>query len=401
MEDPRPGPGADHPARLSPRAIVRTLAASRRESSTIELKGPIRGVRFEARRGQGRWVLHQRTRTGARRKIALGPWPQVSIEEAAIRGQAAKRWFKGKLTLGDVLARYDADVLAAAPSGRPRLRSLTLLMAPLLEQKISRIGQKDLMRCYDEIAARAPVHANRALAYARAFLAWASEEGLAAENPLAEFRNPAYEPKRFTVLGYDELGEVFAAAQSLGYPFGPVIRLLILTLATRQQVASMRRGDLDDALTLWTLPQRLDDQALALQIPLPQAGRRELQLALCHAPSGSDLIFTTNGLTAVSGWSKAKRRLDGLIWARRLARYGERAQRIDWRLQDIRRSFVTFQAGRPGKDPTVERCLGRIASIPLADRSWFFGEGALEIHRDMLDRWADDILSEAATWAEG
>ena len=64
------------------------------------------------------------------------------------------------------------------------------------------------------------------------------------QNILVHAGRPTREDKRFDMLTYEALGEIYAAAGRLGYPFGPAYRLMILTLATREEVASVRLADL-------------------------------------------------------------------------------------------------------------------------------------------------------------
>lgn len=62
-------------------------------------------------------------------------------------------------------------------------------------------------------------------------------------SPVAGMRRPelgyvAWE----RVLSMDELKAVWAAADKMGYPFGPMERLLILTAQRRAEVANLERG---------------------------------------------------------------------------------------------------------------------------------------------------------------
>jgi integrase len=65
-------------------------------------------------------------------------------------------------------------------------------------------------------------------------------------------------------------------AAALGYPFGPFVRLLILTEQRRGEVATMRRHDVDLPTAMWTLsaeqtkPSRIHDVPLSrFTLPLP------------------------------------------------------------------------------------------------------------------------------------
>lgn len=307
--------------------------------------------------------------------------------------------FEGKriATVADVLARYANDVLADAPTGQARQRSLKIALEGFLDRDINLVAQADLLGRHAGIANGAPIHANRSLAYVRAFLAWAYEHGLAERNVLAHVGNPIYEHPRFRILSYDELGEIFSAARALGYPFGPAYRLMILTLATREEVARLTRAQLSDEV--WTLPKLAGDLEPAFQVPLIDAVRAELDSALDFA--SADLVFTMTGTTPISGWSRAKRRLDSVIWAHRRARYGDETSPMEpWRLYDIRRSFEGWvRVGGGVPKVVVERCLGRVASVvDPGYRQWFFSADALATQALFLEDWARLIQIEAARW---
>ena len=56
------------------------------------------------------------------------------------------------------------------------------------------------------------------------------------------------------VLSDAEVAEIWQAAGEASEPFGPIIRLLILTGQRRGEVAGMTWGELSDDLTIWSLP---------------------------------------------------------------------------------------------------------------------------------------------------
>src|SRR5262249_30187807 len=93
--------------------------------------------------------------------------------------------------------------------------------------------------------------ARHAFAAARLIFKWAKADGKIAVNPVAElepamlYSAPA---QRDRVLSDAELRRVWRAADETEYPFGPIIKLLVLTGARRSEIAEMRwselRGDL-------------------------------------------------------------------------------------------------------------------------------------------------------------
>jgi integrase len=56
------------------------------------------------------------------------------------------------------------------------------------------------------------------------------------------------------VLSMADLAQIWKAAELLGYPFGPYIRVLALTAQRRTEVAGMRWADLDLSTATWTIP---------------------------------------------------------------------------------------------------------------------------------------------------
>ena len=67
-------------------------------------------------------------------------------------------------------------------------------------------------------------------------------------------KRPAKSTSRERVLADDEIQSIWNASTELGYPFGTVVKLLLLTGQRRDEVASMRWDDLDLEKGLWTQP---------------------------------------------------------------------------------------------------------------------------------------------------
>lgn len=111
----------------------------------------------------------------------------------------------------------------------------------------------------------------------------------------------------------------------------------------------MRWSEVDLDAGIWSLPREraknnsahvvaLSAPALAILRDLPRV-------------DGSDLVFTTNGRTAVSGFGKAKERLDKTM--------GEGVPA--WVIHDIRRTFASGLARLGVALPTIERALNHVS----------------------------------------
>ena len=64
------------------------------------------------------------------------------------------------------------------------------------------------------------------------------------------------ETARDRVLSLDELHLVWNATDRLGFPFGPITKLLILTGQRRSEVGDMEWNEIDVEKCIWTIPAR-------------------------------------------------------------------------------------------------------------------------------------------------
>ena len=119
---------------------------------------------------------------------------------------------------------------------------------------------------------------------------------------MADLPKPGAETKRDRVLNDNELAAVSRAAGEIGWPFGSVAELLILTGARRSEIAHLRWSEIEgDTIRLsGERTKNGDPHTIPLSKPALEI------LAKLPRIAGSDLVFTTNGKTAISGWSKAK-----------------------------------------------------------------------------------------------
>ena len=106
----------------------------------------------------------------------------------------------------------------------------------------------------------------------------------------------------------DELRLVWKATETIGWPFGPIVRLLILTGARRDEVAQMEWREVDIDHAVWTLPAARSKNRREHAIPLSDTALDVLRSLPRIDRSG--FVFTTNARTPVSGFSKAKPTLD-------------------------------------------------------------------------------------------
>jgi integrase len=223
------------------------------------------------------------------------------------------------------------------------------VLAAWAGRRLSEITRADVHELLDAIAdgtrkwrrgaGPAPVLANRTLAAFRRVCNWSCERGIIDVSPCEKIRAPAAEQSRDRVLVDDEIKLVWQAADALAWPFGHAVKLLLLTGGRRDEICEARWSEIDLAARTWTLPASRSKNGQAHVIPLSSAALQILE-ALPRF-EGCDLLFTTNGKTSISGWSRAKRQIDREIAALR----GAEAEPIaHWQLHDLRRTAASKMA---------------------------------------------------------
>ena len=297
--------------------------------------------------------LHRRT---------LGRWPSTSLSAA----REAWRQDRETLAKGDDPRRSngsaDSDTFSAVTTawlqrdqGANRRvaevrRILTRDAMPILgDRRLGTISRRDALGLIDAVADRgAPAAARKLHAHLHRLFRWAVGRGIIERNPLAEAPKPAAPAARDRVLEDREITAVWAASETIGWPHGPIVRLLILSGARREEIGGLRWSEIvADEIKLagsrtkngepHVIP--LSDHAAEIIRTLPRIGT-------------SDFVFTTTGTTHVSSWSWAKREID------RAASQINGAPLAAWRLHDLRRTVATNLQRLGARLEVIETVLG-------------------------------------------
>ena len=148
------------------------------------------------------------------------------------------------------------------------------------------------------------------------------------------------------VLKDFELGAYWRASEAMGYPFGKFFQLLLLTALRRGEAADARWSEIDFDAKLWVVPAERMKGGAAHTVPLTPAITALLE-RLPRFVGGDFLFSTTGGKRPVSGFSKAKARLDALMKAD-LEAQGMPLE--DFVIHDIRRTCRTRFSALPVED---------------------------------------------------
>jgi integrase len=264
---------------------------------------------------------------------------------------------------------------------------------------IHEITRRDIHDLLDRVIARgAPGAANRTLAAVRKMFSWAVSRDIVAASPCADIRPPTKENSRARVLSDDELRLVWRGASAIGWPFGPMVHLLALTLQRRNEVAEINRNELRLQDDLWVIPKERVKNGQEHEVALSPV-TREILDGLPKIGRGG-LIFTVTGETPVSGFSRAKRRLDAEIIKLQRADAAGRGEDPDqveplphWTLHDLRRTGASGMARLGIQLPVIEKILNHTSGSFGGVAGVYQRHSFADEKRKALEAWASFVQS--------
>jgi integrase len=181
---------------------------------------------------------------------------------------------------------------------------------------------------------------------------------------MAGAKKPGSENDRERVLTDRELVEVWQASELLdgdprrgeplktnqyrqdGKIWEPIIKLLILCGARREEIGGLKWSEVNLGGAVLTLTgERTKRQPKDKNKPrLIFLSQKAVEIiGSIPRREGCDYVFSTTGKSPVSGWEKAKTRLERLIAKARIEK-GIEEEMPEWRIHDLRRVFaVGFQ----------------------------------------------------------
>jgi integrase len=244
---------------------------------------------------------------------------------------------------------------------------------------VASITKRDVNRLIDKIVdAGSPIAANRVLAFTKRFFSWCRERDILELSPAEAIRPPSKEKTRDRVLTLEEMKKFWVACDQISYPWGPIFQLLLLTGARLREVAQASWDEISIVDRTLDLPARRTKNGRSHQIQLSVQAMNIIQ-ALPKV-EGQGLLFTTNGKTAVSGFSKVKKRLDIISGV------------SDWRYHDLRRSFATHSTERLSISPVIaDKILNHVTGQVRGVAAIYQHGEYLEDRRAALQKWGNFI----------
>ena len=377
------------------------------------------GIRLRAG-GSRTWVFQYKLGTKQRR-VTIGRADAIDLDKA--RKAAVEIHAKVKLggdpqgakvqarasasqTLGSVVDTY---LEAYEPTVRPntfrnaRLHLKTHLK-PLHGLALDQIGHGDisarLTALRKEVGISTGDHTRIALS---GLYGWAISEGLVNDNPVVRTRSSrlvkakageSASGGRARTLSAGELGEVWRACQE--DDFGRIVRLLILTLQRREEIAALEWSEVDLGKAIIALPPARTKNGREHLVPISSAMARIL--AGVERRDGREFLFGGAGKGSFSGFSKAKRALEDRVLTARRKADPEAKSMPHWTLHDLRRTGATMMNESPplglGMQPhIVEAILNHVSGTRAGVAGIYNRALYLAEKTAALEAWGKHVLT--------
>jgi integrase len=391
---------------MSKALTTRTVESVRASDQRREIPdGLLRGLYFIVQpSGSKSWAVRYR-HNGTTRKLTLGNYPALNLvqaREAAAKALRAvqegrdpgqeKQQARSELpdTVGAVVDEFIEKHVRR--NNRPSTAAATerlfkLHVLPIWKNRlIKSITRRDVHDLLDRvIASGSPVAANRTFGAITKLFGWALGRDIVETLPTAGIKRPTEEKSRDRVLSDAELKSVWCAAAKVGFPFGPLVQLLILTACRRSEIATLRCSEVDLDRAVIVLPAERTKNGVQHAIPLSAPAVAILKSL--PRTNGSAFVLTTNGEAASSDFGKKKRKLDALL----------PPDTPHWSLHDLRRTVASGMAKLGIGLPVIEKCLNHVGGSFGGIVGVYQKHEFSEEKRRAFDAWAtfvSDLVSD-------
>lgn len=364
------------------------IAALPATGKRYEVKDPLKpGLRVIVQPNGKKSFAIRYSHDGQYRKLTLGSWPQVrlveTLEEKRTRlardpksaGPDARSLYDAAMSLKatgldpsvhkveqrrEASAKREQDAADAhkflvkaqfqkfldrphKKTGKAKRASSRKRYEGIFAPLLAMWGERDVRtitkaECEDAIleAGKRGVHAKASVfMLLNGFFVWLEKRETIPKSPMKTFDRVAAGSNRERTLTDEELKSVWHAGDQIEV-FGGLVQMLILTGQRRTECASMKRSEINFAEKFWELPGDKTKNEMPHVVFLSDAAMKIIEAAPRFADC--DLVFSTDGKTHFSGYSKGKAALDKLAPTSK-----------SWTLHDLRRTLSTrfAKAGVP------------------------------------------------------
>ncbi len=352
-------------------------------------------------------------------RVTFGRYPAMSLAEARDKArEIQKEAQSGSDPVNTILDKKTSEVVEASKNTfaavrdryirqyckknlKPKTaseyeRALTVDFKAWEERPISAITKAEVNEILDAaVEAGTPIKANRMLSYLSAMMNWAASKDIIQIPPTMHVRAPHSEKSRDRSLSETEIKILWQVLN--GEPiFGGLMKFLLLTGQRREEVAQMRWSelDLDSDQPMWEIPRERVKMDRPHRVPLSPLAVDILN----RVPRvGDKFTFTTTGNSGMSGFSRAKTRIDNAI-ARLVAAEGLNGVfQKPWVIHDLRRTCATEMAELGASRDVVELILNHRSGSRSGVAAIYNRSELLSERRIALNNWADQLTQLVAS----
>jgi len=316
--------------------------------------------------------------TGKQHRITLGPTPPLDLKTArertrkivlaATEGRDARiernsqnrsRCFN---TFDAALNRFiEQEIKPTVRSWKNVERVLRIHVQPHWSNKsLLDIRRSDIHEILDGLVANGrPATGYEVRKHLSRFFNWATDRELLTDNPIHSMKRSDLAPKGDAgrALTDAELRYIWRSACFLGYPFGDLFKLLILTGQRRNEWASARLSEINFNKGWLEIPKARYKGGRDHIVPLAGEVLSIIENLPVCSESHNFILSSRNGEVPVSGFSKAKAMLDGNVLA--LMKADEQDAKLQkYRVHDFRVTCETRLANLGFNQETRDAVLG-------------------------------------------
>jgi integrase len=206
---------------------------------------------------------------------------------------------------------------------------------------------------------------------------WMQRHRIVTVNPCTGVFKPPPPRPRDRVLTGEELRRFWQATSVVARPFGDVLKLLPLTGCRLYEIAALRWDEVVEDGAAISIPGSRTKNHRPHVVPLSETARTII--AQVPRVAGCGFVFTTDGRSHVSGWSKTKARLDAEMGI------------APWRIHDLRRTACTGM-GELGVAPhVIELVVNHVSGVRAGVAGIYNRSELMAERRAALERWAAHV----------
>jgi integrase len=279
---------------------------------------------------------------GKYRRVTIGQYDErglagVSLKEARDRayqivGDAhagispeARKKREHRGTFGAVAESFMQDYASKHRTRDEMQRIINHDLAEWHDRQIAEITRSEIKELLRVKARTAPIMANRVKALVSKIFTWALKEEIIESSPALSLDPPGgseEDRQRTRKLGADEIRIVWSSFDELGYPYGKLFKMLLVTGQRLGEVAGMKWSEI--AEDGWHIPNERAKSGKGHLIPLSSLARE----IVADLPQFGEHVFRSRFHDKpLQGFGRAKAKVGVDI--------------PHWRLHDLRRTFAT------------------------------------------------------------